>query len=72
MKHPWFRPYGWIYWPTSWQGWLVTVLADLFVLHILLIAALRTHSVSDAFYMSFPYVVPTILLWNWVASKKSS
>jgi len=72
MKHAWFKPYGWIYWPTTWQGWLVTVLADLFVLHILLFVITRAQSVSDAMYASFPYLVPAFLLWNWIAAKKSS
>ena len=72
MKNPWFKPYGWIYRPTSWQGWFVTVPAALFCAHILLFVFTRAHSVTDALYAAFPFVIPTFLLWNWIAAKKSS
>lgn len=29
----------------------------------------HSHSVSDTLYGVFPYVVPTLILLNWVASK---
>ena len=56
----------------SWQGWLVTVLIDLFILHVLVIAVLRSRSAIDTLYLSFPYVIPAFLFWIWIASKKSS
>ena len=72
IKHPWFRPLGWIYAPTSWQGWLVTIPAALFAANVLTFVFTRAHSFSDALYAAFPFVVPTFLLWNWIASKKSA
>jgi len=72
MKQPWFRPSGWLYRPTTWQGWLVTVPLALFCLHIIVFVLRRAHSVSDGLYASFPYLVPAFLLWAWIAAKKSS
>lgn len=71
MKHPWFRPWGWIYAPVAWPGWLVTVLAAFFCLQVFQAVDLRAHSVSDTLYGVFPFVVPTFLLWAWIASRKS-
>lgn len=72
MKHPWFRPLGWIYKPTTWQGWLVTALAASWCIHIFIAVDRVAHSASDALYGSFPFVVPAFLLWLWIASKKSA
>ena len=72
MKQLWFHPAGWLYRPTTWQGWLVTVLIGLFCLHIIMFVLTRAHSASDVLYAAFPYVVPSFLLWAWIASKKSS
>jgi len=71
MKHHWFRPLGWIYAPTRWQGWLVTALAALWCIHIFIAVDRVARSGSDALYGSFPFVVPAFLLWLWVASKTS-
>lgn len=71
MKTSWFRPFGWIYWPIAWQGWVITILADIFVLHILLTVLWHASSVTEALYATFSFIVPTFLLWNWIASKKS-
>jgi len=72
MKNVWFRPQGWLYVPVSWQGWLVTLAAAAFCLQVTLAVDRMSHSVSDMLYGIFPFVVPTFLLWLWVASKKSS
>lgn len=72
MKNAWFRPWGLTYWPISWQGWVVTLAADAFCLHIIWTVDRLSHSVSDTLYGIFPFIVPTFLLWNWIAAKKSA
>jgi hypothetical protein len=32
----------------------------------------RSHSVADTFYGVFPFVVPCLIVLNWVASKTSA
>ncbi len=71
MKQTWFKPWGWIYLPVSWQGMLVVVLALAFCVQVFVAVDSRSHSVSDTLYGIFPYVVPALLVLERVASKTS-
>ena len=71
MSHPWFRAWGWIYRPRSWQGVVVVVLILLFCVQVFVAVDRHSHSVSDTLYGVFPYFVPCFLLFNWIASKTS-
>jgi hypothetical protein len=71
MKNQWFRSWGWIFLPVSWQGILVTLLAILFSAQVFLAIESHSHSVSDTFYGIFPYIVPSWMLVYWIASKTS-
>ena len=71
MPRVWFRPWGWVYRPVSLPGFAVVVLALVFCVQVLLAVDRRSHSVSDTFYGIFPFVVPCLILLNWVASKTS-
>jgi hypothetical protein len=69
MKNPWFHQWGWIYRPISWQGLLVTVLIVVFCVQVFVAVDRHSHSVSDTFYGVFPFVVPALIIVNWIASK---
>ena len=69
MRRAWFKPWGWIYRPSSWQGILLTLLAAVFCVQIFIAVDRRSHSASDTLYGVFPYVVPCLMILNWVASK---
>jgi len=69
MKRHWFSPWGWVYRPISWQGLAFTLLAAVSCLQVFLAVDRRSHSVSDTLYGIFPYVVPCLMMLNWVASK---
>lgn len=71
MNAQWYRRWGIIYIPISWYGWTVTLLSLLFCIYIFLSVDQQSHSVSDTLYEVFPYIVPTFLLWFWLASKTS-
>jgi hypothetical protein len=71
MTHVWFKSWGWIYRPASWQGFVLVLLAMVFCLQVFVAVDRRSHSVSDTFYGVFPFVVPCLMLLNWVASKTS-
>jgi ABC-type uncharacterized transport system permease subunit len=68
----WFRPWGWIYRPVSWQGLLVVVFALAFCFQVFLAVDHQSHSVSDTLYGIFPYVVPSLIVLNWIASRTST
>ncbi len=68
----WFKPAGPIYRPISLRGWIITLLAFAFCLHVFLFIDGRSHSVSDTVYGIFPYWIPTFLLWVWIATCTSS
>lgn len=68
---PWFARFGLIYRPASIIGWLATLLAAAFCIHIFLFVDGRSHSVSDTLYGIFPYWVPAVLAWLWLAERTS-
>lgn len=71
VRTVWFKQAAWLYTPISWQGWLITVAAVLFSLHIAVIIDATSHSVSDTLYGTFPFVVSTAAVWYWVALNTS-
>lgn len=71
MQRVWFRPLGWVRRPGSWQRVVLVVLAVGFCAQVFLAVDRHSHSVSDILYGIFPYVVPCLMLLNWVASKTS-
>ena len=71
MKKAWFRPWGWLYYPVSWQGILLVLLVLVFCVQVFLAVDRHSHSVSDTLYGIFPYVVPSLLIVLWIASKTS-
>jgi len=72
MSRRWFRPWGWIYIPSAWQGAVLTLLGIAFSVHIFVVVDSHSHSVSDTLYGIFPYLVPAWILVYWVASKTAS
>lgn len=72
MKHIWFKAWGWIYRPTSWQGLLLVVVALVFCVQVFVAVDRHSHSVSDTLYGIFPFVVPCVIVLGWIASKTSA
>lgn len=71
MPRLWFAPWGWIYRPVSWQGLALVILAVSFCIQVFVAVDRQSHSVSDTLYGVFPYIVPTLIVLTWVASKAS-
>lgn len=71
MKSKWFKVWGWIYRPVSWQGGLLVLLALLFCIQVFVAVDRNSHSVSDTLYGVFPYIIPTLIVLYWIASKTS-
>jgi hypothetical protein len=68
---PWFRRYGWFHVPVSAAGSIVTLGALTFCVQVFLAVDHRSHSVSDTLYGVYPFIIPTLLLLDWVASRTS-
>lgn len=71
MRQPWFRRWGLTFYPTTLSGASIAIVAILFAIHILFITISNAHSVSDVFYGAFPFLVPTFLLYDWLAIRLS-
>ena len=69
MQRPWFRPWGWIWRPVSLPGWVATTLALLFCAQVSMVIDRHAHSVTDTLYGCFPFIVPTLLGLDWLASR---
>ncbi len=72
MLRGWFKPWGWIYRPLRWQGFVVVALALIFCAQVFVAVDSRSHSVSDTLYGVFPFWAPTLIVLDWVASKTSA
>jgi len=72
MRRIWFQSLGWVYRPVRWPGVMLVALAAAFCVQVFLAVDRHAHSVSDTLYGSFPYIVPCLMLLNWVASKTRS
>ena len=71
MSMTWFKPWGWIYRPVSWQGVLLVILTLIFCVQVFVAIDRNSHSVSDTFYGIFPYFVSSLGILKWIASKSS-
>jgi len=68
MSNPWFRKFGWFYFPSSLPGSIFTILPLLFCVQVFVAIDRHSHSASDTLYGVFPYFACCFLLFNWVAS----
>ena len=71
MIQPWFARWGWIHRPASWQGVVLVLLAVVFCVQVFVAVDRRSHSASDTLYGIFPFVVPCLIVLEWIASKTS-
>ncbi len=67
----WFKSWGLIYRPISWQGVTITLLILAFCVQVFLFIDSRSHSVSDTLYSVFPYIVPSLLVLERIAARTS-
>ena len=67
MVHPWFRQWGWVHRPISWQGVLATLLLVIFWVQVFIAVDRNSHSVSDTLYGIFPFFACSFLLYDWIA-----
>jgi hypothetical protein len=52
-------------------GGLLVLLALLVCIQVFVAVDRNSHSVSDTLYGVFPYIVPTLIVLYWIASKTS-
>lgn len=68
----WFTSWGWIHRPTSWQGTLLVLLTAAFSAQVFVAVDRHSHSASDTLYGIYPFVVPALIVLEWIASKTSA
>lgn len=72
MAKKWFKRTGFLFYPITWQGILITVLAIVFCAKIFTVISRDAHSAARLLYGIYPYWVTTALAWMWIAEKTSS
>ncbi|MDB5276021.1 MAG: hypothetical protein JWR61_976 [Ferruginibacter sp.] len=72
MKQLWFKRTNWTYSPIHPMGFIVTLMAILFMVPVTLATVHNTHSVSDNLYELFVYGTSTAFWWKWIADKTSA
>ena len=70
MTRVWFKPWGWVYRPSSWQAVVLVLLAAVFCFQVFVAVDCGAFR-GDTMYGVFPFVVPCLMILNWVASKTS-
>ena len=68
----WFKPWGWIHRPSSVAGILIWLGGAAFCVNVFVAVDRHSHSASDTMYGIFPFVVPTLIVLEWIASKTSA
>jgi hypothetical protein len=68
MNRAWFRHWGLIYCPASWQGWIMVAI---FCAQVFLAIDRHSHSVSETLYGIFPCLAPAAVVLSWIASHAS-
>jgi len=71
MEANWFRKVGWLYYPTSIIGVVISILAIVFCVTVFNAVDQKSHSVSDTLYGIFPYFVSVITILFWIAGNSS-
>ena len=71
MKQFWFKKIGFTYLPVHPFGYLVTILAIVFMIPIVIAVDRSAHSFTDELYNIFIYATCTVFWWKWVAEKTS-
>jgi hypothetical protein len=71
MKTIWFKKLGWLYAPVHPAGFIVTLLAIIFLVSVYMAIVRNGHSVSDDLYEMFVYTSCTAFWWKWIAEKTS-
>jgi hypothetical protein len=71
MKTIWFRQVGLFYIPIHFYGYLLTMLAIIFMVPVATAVFRNGTSVSDDIYQLFIYLTCTAFWWKWIADKTS-
>jgi hypothetical protein len=69
MEQQWFKKMGWVYIPIHLMGYIVSLLAILFMMPVCIAIIRNGHSVTDDLYEIFVYGTCTAFWWKWVAEK---
>ncbi len=72
MKTIWFKKWSWIYIPVHSIGYIISLLALLFLVPMYAAIIRNGHSVSDDLYDMFVYTTCTLFWWKWIAEKTST
>jgi hypothetical protein len=71
MKTIWFKQLGWLYIPIHPAGFVITILAILFMVPVCMAVIRNGHSVTDDLYSIFVFGTCTAFWWKWIAEKTS-
>jgi len=71
MRSTWFAPCGWLHYPVSIAGVLVTLAAAAYMVQVFVAIDGHSHSVTDALYAVYPHWGVTLLGWDWIARRTS-
>lgn len=71
MQQKWFKSIGCVYLPVHTFGFVITILALVFMIPVCMAIIRNGHSVTDDMYEIFVYGTCTTFWWKWIAEKTS-
>lgn len=69
MKTNWFKRWGWLQLPASWQGVIIVLAALAFCAQVFWAIDRKSHSVADTLYGVFPFFACCFFLLDWIAAR---
>lgn len=66
-----FRKRGWIFFPVSIIGWVVTIIYVAISVYTLVAIQKHYNSIYSSLIRFFPYFISFSVVWFWVASNSS-
>lgn len=70
MKLHWYKKQGWIYLPIHITGYLVTIMAVIFLIPVYAAIFRNGHFGWDNLNQMFVYTTCTAFWWKWIAEKQ--
>ena len=71
MNTVWFKKWGWAYVPVNGMGFMVTLIAIIFLIPVYISIFQYGSSLPDNLYHMFLYTTCVAFWWKWVAEKTS-
>jgi hypothetical protein len=69
MRSAWFAPWGWLHYPVSVAGVVVSLATAAYMVQVFVTIDGHSHSATDVLYAVYPHWGVTLLGCDWIARR---